>query len=305
MDPNKGAFFTFYTLTPLHAGSGDSAEIIDLPIQREKHTQYPEVYSSSLKGSLRYFFKCKGGHDTLIKAIFGGEDETSAGGVVFTDAKILFFPVRSSEGVFKWITCPFVIERLKRDLKFIGKENEIKSLTQNIRDENGLSFDGNPDSLILLEDFPITITNGLTDFGLFGKIAAAYEIDEAVVKKRLVIVSDNVFKTLVTTATQVIARNNLDDKTKTSTNLWYEEVVPADAVFYTLMMPAYRPKKTEGNLQQQEVDPDEALVKLAEQIKAEILQLGGNETVGYGFVRLHEIDFQQQNTGGTNAGTTE
>jgi CRISPR-associated protein Cmr4 len=43
--------------TPLHAGSGDSLGIVDLPIQRERHTQFPKIEASSLKGALREAFE--------------------------------------------------------------------------------------------------------------------------------------------------------------------------------------------------------------------------------------------------------
>ena len=43
--------------TPLHAGSGDSLGIVDLPIQRERHTSFPKIEASSLKGALREAFE--------------------------------------------------------------------------------------------------------------------------------------------------------------------------------------------------------------------------------------------------------
>ncbi len=45
--------------TPLHAGSGDELGVIDLPIQREKHTNFPKVEASSLKGALRESFESR------------------------------------------------------------------------------------------------------------------------------------------------------------------------------------------------------------------------------------------------------
>lgn len=39
--------------TSLHAGSGSDLGIVDLPIQRERHTDFPKIESSSLKGGLR------------------------------------------------------------------------------------------------------------------------------------------------------------------------------------------------------------------------------------------------------------
>ena len=43
--------------TPLHAGSGDSLGVVDLPIQRERHTSFPKIESSSLKGAIRQSFE--------------------------------------------------------------------------------------------------------------------------------------------------------------------------------------------------------------------------------------------------------
>lgn len=39
--------------SPLHAGSGNEVGVVDLPIQREKHTDFPKIESSSLKGAIR------------------------------------------------------------------------------------------------------------------------------------------------------------------------------------------------------------------------------------------------------------
>jgi len=43
--------------TPMHAGSGDSLGIVDMPIQRERHTDFPKIEASSLKGSMREHFE--------------------------------------------------------------------------------------------------------------------------------------------------------------------------------------------------------------------------------------------------------
>ena len=34
----------------------------------------------------------------------------------FSDARVLLFPVQSDRGTFAWVTCPYVLERLRRDL---------------------------------------------------------------------------------------------------------------------------------------------------------------------------------------------
>src|SRR5947199_8197574 len=42
-----------YVETPLHAGVGSGLSSIDLPIQRERTTQYPMIQGSGIKGKLR------------------------------------------------------------------------------------------------------------------------------------------------------------------------------------------------------------------------------------------------------------
>lgn len=43
--------------TPLHAGSGMDVGIVDMPIQRERHTGFPKIEASGLKGSIREAFE--------------------------------------------------------------------------------------------------------------------------------------------------------------------------------------------------------------------------------------------------------
>jgi CRISPR type III-B/RAMP module RAMP protein Cmr4 len=50
-----------FTRTPLHVGAGSSVGAIDQPIQRERHTGFPIIPASSLKGSFTDFW-----NDTLL-----------------------------------------------------------------------------------------------------------------------------------------------------------------------------------------------------------------------------------------------
>lgn len=46
-----------YCETPLHVGSGTSIGTVDLPIQRERYTDYPTAAGSGIKGALREWFE--------------------------------------------------------------------------------------------------------------------------------------------------------------------------------------------------------------------------------------------------------
>lgn len=277
----QNCLFTFYTLTPLHAGAGDSAGAIDLPVERERHTNYPCVYASGIKGALREYFRRRG--INTENEIFGKEaTEGASGQVVFTDAKILFFPVRSSKGVFKWTTCPFVLQRFYRDVKFVNPDYEAP---ENLASLSVKRLDGSSycpdDKTIVLEDYPINVAKVKAADEPFKTILEDLKAStkdhgiEKIFEERLIIVSDDVFKELVTTATQVIARNVLNHDTKKSENLWYEEVVPSDAIFYTVMLPTFNNSQS-----------NECVKNLSKEIGGKIHQIGGNETIGYGQVGM-------------------
>ncbi len=146
----KAVPFFMICETPLHVGSGNDLGIVDLPIQREKHTGFPKIESSSLKGGVREAFESliklndsgeeyslsdaqltrfkrpfpsitdKKFHEAVSLAFGPDEGDLHAGALGFTDARLLLFPVKSMKGVFAWITCPRVITQFKTDLERSG-----------------------------------------------------------------------------------------------------------------------------------------------------------------------------------------
>jgi len=53
----KALPFFIHLITPLHAGTGQELGSVDLPIQRERHTGFPKIEASGLKGSIREAFE--------------------------------------------------------------------------------------------------------------------------------------------------------------------------------------------------------------------------------------------------------
>ena len=70
-------------------------------------------------------------------------------------------------------------------------------------------------------------------------------------------------------------------ETKTSNNLWYQELVPSNTIFYTVISMA------EGR-QEQELDRKLAisLIQSLKETLNEYIQIGGDETLGRGWTRL-------------------
>jgi CRISPR-associated protein Cmr4 len=54
----KSKLFFIIAETPLHPGSGGEVTgLVDLPIQRERHTNFPKIEASGLKGCIREAFE--------------------------------------------------------------------------------------------------------------------------------------------------------------------------------------------------------------------------------------------------------
>src|SRR5690625_3239744 len=94
--------FLLHAITSVHAGSGSEIGIVDLPIQREKHTNYPKIEASTLKGAIRSHIEANLDSDELsdFELVFGSkptshDENVQASAIAFSDARILLFPVRS------------------------------------------------------------------------------------------------------------------------------------------------------------------------------------------------------------------
>src|SRR2546430_6941162 len=113
-----------YVETPLHAGVGSGLSSIDLPLQRDRTSQYPMIQGSGIKGKLRAtaedVIKDKGVIDILFGPPTSGGDDY-AGALIAGDARILLFPVRSLNGVFAYTTSYDVLSRFKRDKERRGR----------------------------------------------------------------------------------------------------------------------------------------------------------------------------------------
>ena len=290
--------------TPFHPGSGSSLGIVDLPIQRERHTGYPKFEASGLKGCLREHFTRKDENKTLTNLIFGPEKDGSehAGMVCFTDARILLFPVKSLKGVFAYITCPDVLKRFFSELDDAGltrgfdKNEEFASNSALLSTDTKLMCSGNK---LVLEEYTFKaakkpIVNKLAEF-----LAGMGLIAENDLKARLAILPDNEFRYFVEMTTETITRIRIDQTTGTVADsaLFSEEFLPAESVLYSFAM-ASGILMDEKKRKDQEIDKSIGnqsectflLNTLAKGLLREdctcVLQMGGDASIGKGLVRL-------------------
>lgn len=122
---------TVLAATSVHAGTGAQLGAVDLPIQRERHTEWPTLYGTGLKGVLRDEVRRlkEPWPDPKIAAVFGpdtekgergSEQDRYAGALAISDARLLLFPVRTVGYAFAWITCPLAVARFARDAAHAG-----------------------------------------------------------------------------------------------------------------------------------------------------------------------------------------
>lgn len=283
-----------YAETSVHVGGGESVGAIDLAIAREKYTDFPFIPSSGVKGALRSHFSHQSNLKDQVSAIFGPENDGAehAGAAVFTDARILLFPVRSLKGVFAWITCPLVIERFNRDLRLAGHEGKgipvpaIDSDKAIVSSESENTMDGK----VVLEEYSYGIEekeiNEFVNFltNTFPDLPE-YDYWKKKLKTNLVILSDDEFRDFAKSSTEVQARIRINSETKTvdSGALFYQENLPSDTLMYTVVA-AHNSFKKEDD---QNADD---IFKTLKKLNTQSVQLGGNESVGKGIFNLNFLN---------------
>jgi CRISPR-associated protein Cmr4 len=282
--------------TPMHPGAGSALGTVDLPVARERHTGFPLIPGSSLKGVLRD--KCANGNpkDEKVFAVFGPDTEGAAkhaGALSLTDARLLAFPLRSLSGLFAWVTCPAVLERFLRDLRIVGGNQELqesasqlvvkaKSLTENqalVSQGTGLRANGS----LVLEEFDYNAIEEDAVKVLGEKLEK--KLGEGVVRlsTHMAVISDNAFGYSTKFATEVMARIALDSGTKTVKDgaLFYEEFLPAGTVFYSLTL-AEAPKGESVPTDLTTAEHVIGYIEAALEPDKNLIQIGANATTGKG-----------------------
>jgi CRISPR-associated protein Cmr4 len=292
----QSGLITYYALTPIHVGAGSSVSYIDLPVQRERHTSFPIMAGSGIKGVFRALAE-REKETGKVNIIFGPENGSEGSScVAFTDAKILLYPVRSVRDVFAWITCPYVLKRFKEDLASAsGKTNnfsipEVSDDKIIVASNSSLIINNNPKK-VGLEEFVFDVDNSQIDPNLINEIKKYILATETTknLSERLAIVSDNVFTDLVNYAVEVRTRIKIDQTTGTASGkaLFVVEMVPSESIFYSLVF-ADDPKNSNNNLVK---NVDEVINNIQKMIdNNKVIQVGGDETIGLGFVKVNFIN---------------
>jgi CRISPR-associated protein Cmr4 len=240
-------------LSNLHAGSGDNNYgVIDKQVQRDSISSTPVIHASGLKGALREYFEkvAMPGDSKKITTIFGSaktDDENMQQGFFrFMEARLLSIPVRGTAGKAFYKATSATL---------IGEFNRLAA---------GVNASYN---------IPIPLSKGVdanTEFGDAPTVSNIIEIGDEVA-----MLSDEMMGDVLTHL-PVIARNSLDNGQ--SENLWYEEVVPRESIFYFFVL-------TPGHLENDtDFEKD-----FNTHLNDKLVQIGANATVGYGCCKISKL----------------
>ena len=313
----KQKLLYLFTRTPLHVGAGASVGAIDQPIQRERHTGFPLIPASSLKGTFadvwnddkmraRSFKRVRKNEDGSYNAdtesawLFGSDEanHSFAGALQFSEAKLLAFPIRSAKGSFAWITCPLMLQRASRDgvipgLKPDGKP-DTEYLPQKEPEDGEAIWAGTTLDLggkVVLEEYTFSrAKNGQAEVpmprNLPGALAKLMEGDAvwSEVASRLVILNNGMMSFFAQNACEVAQHVKISDETGTAEGgaLFNQENVPSETLFYSVLH-AFD-ERTANKAKDQRRDGGKAIETFETKLKAVgVFQFGGDASTGLGY----------------------
>ncbi len=284
-------FTLLYTLTETHVGGAGNEGAVDLPIVRESTTGLPFLPDTALKGVAR-----DRGEKVLDKKVvadlFGPdginkEEEARAGKVVFTQGTLLSFPLRSLMRPYLHATCPLLLDRMDRLVRGFGATLPQRDAWSNLLKQNAsnvlVADSGLAGKPLILEGagwLGDQVVHSQEATSLAGVLGGWFPKEEEATAERmkggLVILPDADFIALVRGAPPVRARIRLGENKTTADvggNLWYEEMLPTDCLFWSLW-----------SLRQPHARNDGVIAAIENTLFKEKwnTQIGAGETTGHG-----------------------
>lgn len=271
---------TLFTLSPLHIGCGSDVGAVDQPVMRERHTQWPIIPGSTIKGVLADLFlektekevngetkiaytRTKLGEELL--GVASTDNKAKTGTLSIGEGTLLAFPVRSAKGCFAWITCPIALQRFAK-----AQQLAIAPLT--LENETCLA----PEEVcikenVVLEEYKFKVAGAVpTQWTDALQSITSVEIWKSIAQ-RLVVLPDDEFAYFVRNTCEIANHNRIDDVTGVVSDgaLFSQENVPSETLFYS---PIYAKS------------PD-ALASLEQAVSDcdNLLQIGADASTGLGY----------------------
>lgn len=299
-----------FTRTPLHVGAGASVGAIDQPIQRERHTGFPIIPASSLKGTFAdawagEFFQNGDGERSRVKRgsngdnappeikdsawLFGSDDASLAwaGAIQFGEARLLAFPIRSARGSFGWVTSPLLLRRAVRE--GVLPAGLLPSVPSGQADDAARFAKGGPlaiEDKVVLEEYTFTHSGDVpAEIGERFKLLLEDDPVWSEAGTRLVILSDGMMSFFAQNACEIAQHVRIDDRTGTAAGgaLFNQENVPSETLFYSAVY-CFN-ERTARKADHERRTADRAADAFRNKIAAAggVFQFGGDASTGLGY----------------------
>lgn len=282
-----------YAISPVHMGAGQAIDVIDNPIQREKHTDQPSFSGSGIKGAVRHSFVGLGGAKEDVDRLLGPESssgEMHAGAISFGDAQLVALPVRSLKGGYVYATCPQALARAYRLMTLTGLSlpwnipsvSEGKAIVMNetlLSDTNKLHLEAFEFNGVQHEELR-RIAQDLAQLAM--PEGDEYTFFRDKMNTDLVVLNDTDFAYYSRHSMLVEPHVRIDHETGTAQDggLFYTENLPPESLMIApLMASQTRTGKKEDHLEAEVV-----LGQITTLINKRLLQLGGDATTGRGLL---------------------
>jgi CRISPR-associated protein Cmr4 len=256
-----------YLLSPLHTG-GTTQEGNLLGIARESHTTFPYIPSSSIRGRLRASFA-----DQSKKfQLFGNEIESgeslTQGDLWIGDGSILWIPIPSlSHGVI-WISCPLLLQRWAR----------FHQPTLTPPAPNQANLDVNKP--VYLKD-AIFKPGNLQNWRNWKAWIPQHSTANSIC--RVLVLSDRDCATLIQMGLWRQVKVKLNEHKTVEGGFRYEEAIPPDTLMF---FPWGTTTQANGTAESSRTQLQDFLTQ------QQILQIGGQESLGRGFVQAFSTQAQ-------------
>ncbi|PIE66301.1 MAG: type III-B CRISPR module RAMP protein Cmr4 [Desulfobacterales bacterium] len=293
----KMQIYFMQTRSGLHCGIGQGLSDIDQPVARHSITGHPLVPGTTIKGVLReYFEECN--EQELFAAAFGGlkkGESDFASALAFTDSQLITLPARSYYGTYAHVSTPQILHFVKDEMIRAGFKDlpEIPQfpLSQETSEyhaavsKNSRLLRGKTKTLLLEElDLLVDVLSS-KETDKWGELLAKQLFPDDTegqkfFKEGFVLVDNDVLDFLCETALPVAAHNRINENGIVEDGaLWYEEYVPAEAVFLGAIYAENARGKGYNH-----ISAEDLLKKFCHH--SLFLQIGGNATTGRGLVSI-------------------
>ncbi len=250
-----------YLLSPLHTG-GTTQEGNLLGIARESHTNLPYIPSSTIRGKLRSSVSDEATKFKLFGTELDKADKLEQGNIWIGDGSILWLPVSSLSHGVVWISSPMLLRR------WANYNNKLAK----VPGDYSCSFQKD-NSQVYLKD-AIFKSSELQQWDDWQEFVP--KTPETGGIKQVLVVPDKHCATLIQMSLWRQVKIKLDEHKSVDGGFRYEEAIPPDTFMY---FPWGITSQANGST----ADSNQKFTDLLKE--QSILQIGGQESLGRGFVQ--------------------